>query len=602
MRKITHRIAVSMAVMLALGSAFFFFRKRPAAPPAPARAERQYSYFSTSPVFDAGYAAAAPQSSDGAVRGILVPHHLLAARLIAEAFETISTDRAVTVVLISPNHFSAGKGKVITTASDWRTPYGPLPGDAEAVRSLEAAGAVTVEEDPFTNEHGVSGIVPFIRKSLPNARVVPVIVRDTAGEPDVAKFAEAAKGIFGRDAIFVASFDFSHEMTAVAAGFHDRKSLAVVSSFDDAGVSALDVDSMPGLRLSMRLLKDAGAERFSLLARSDSSVLSGRPDQPDVTSYLVGTFMAGERTSDDDVTLLALGDMMLARGVEAEMRRHGPGYPFERLPRLFKGSDIVTANAEGVFFDAPIAKRPVKPDDLRFPLMPSLLPLLQRIGFTHFGLANNHAMNFGASALAASRGLLRGAGIEPFGDPSDAGAVSSTTVVRERRVAQIGYHQFSGHGPDNVLAAIAEAKRAGDFVAVYPHWGVEYQPQPTRMQVALAHRFIDAGADVVLGAHPHVIQPVETYKGKAIFYSLGNFIFDQSFSPETSRGLAVGIADSASGTTFYLLPIDIKRAQASLMPYDRRSTLLQKLADDSVASDEEKSAIASGIFTLTHSP
>ncbi len=589
--------------IVALGGAFFFFLPpRPVPEPSACPKTLHYSYFSTPPVFDKGYADAPLSRHDSAVKAILVPHHLLAARLIAGAFGKIATDRAVTVVLLSPNHFSAGKGNLIATAASWQTPYGLLAADCDAVAKLEAARAVSVEEAPFGKEHGVSGIVPFIRKSLPNARVVPVIVRDTATDADLEKFAGAAKTAFGRDTLFVASFDFSHELSDTAAQFHDRKSLAAVETLDGEGAKALDIDSMPGLRLTMRLLEDIGARKFSLLAHTNSSQLTGRADQPDVTSYLAGTFSEGHPSSDDDLTLLTFGDLMLSRGVEANLRAHGPTYPFDGMPRLFKGSDIVTANAEGVFVDVPEAQKPKAPDDLRFPFATSLLPYLKRIGFTHLDLANNHAFNFGGSALEASRGLLQKAGIEPFGDPANAGQISSRTFVRGRYVTQIGYHQFSGHGPDEVLSAIAAARKAGDVVIVYPHWGVEYEPDPTRLQVALAHRFIDAGANAVIGAHPHVIQPVEIYKGKAIFYSLGNFIFDQSFSAEASRGLAVGIADNARDTTFYLLPLEIRNARASLMPYAKRGTLLQKLAADSAVPDEVGKGIATGIFTLTKQP
>jgi len=581
--------ALVAAAVLALGGAFFVFPRRAAAPRAEAvcPAVTHYSYFSTPPVFDQGYAEAGEVAPDASVKGVLVPHHLLAAKLVAGAFGRIATDRDATVVLVSPNHFSAGRGRIITTAASWRTPYGTLPGDCAAVEALKAAGAASVEEAPFEKEHGVSGIVPFIRKSLPHARVVPVIVRDDASDADLEKFAQAARRIFGPDTLFVASFDFSHELTDTAAKFHDRMSLAVVDAFDDAGARALDIDSMPGLRLSMRLLEQAGAPRFSLVEGSNSSELTHRPDQPDVTSYLAGTFAAGEKTSDDDVTLLAFGDLLLARGVETAVAKHGPDYPFEPIRRLLRGSDLVTANAEGVFADVGEDLKPVKGEDLKFPFEPALLPYLKRLGFTHLGEANNHASDFGRPALETSRAAMGAAGLATFGDPSNAEALTSMTEVRGRKIAQIGYSQFGGK-PDATLAAIAEAKKAGAFVVVYAHWGVEYEPKPTQLQVSLAHRFVEAGA--VIGSHPHVIQPIEVYKGKAIFYSLGNFIFDQPSAGPTGQGLAVGMADGAEGTTFYLMPLEIRGAQASLMPYEKRSTLIRQLG------------VPTGVFTLKPSP
>ncbi len=580
--KTSHRIAFACLLAVALLGAFFIWRgeveERDVHASCPGTT--QYSYFSTADVFDAGYNAAVRQVPAARVKGILVPHHLLAAPRIAEAFETIATKRDVTVVLVSPDHFSAGQAPIVTTAAAWRTPYGTLASDCDGVERLARAGAVVIDEAPFKKEHGVSGLVPFVKKSLPNARLVPLLVKDTATDADLEKALKALHDVFGTRMLLVASFDFSHEMTDTVAEFHDRKSLAVIETFDDAGAKALDIDSMPGLRLSLRALERVGAVRFSLLAHSNSSRLTKRPDQADVTSYLVGTFSVGKKQANDDLTLLAFGDMMLARGVEATMRRDGPAAPFEGVPRLFKGSDLVTANAEGVFFDAAEAQKPVAPDDLRFPFEPSLLPVLRRLGFTHLGLANNHALNFGKAALVASRARMRKEGIEPFGDPANTDEISTTTEVRGRKITQIGYHQFNGHGPEDVLTRIAEAKKNGDFVAVYPHWGVEYQSKPTQAQTALARRFIDTGADVVLGAHPHVVEPVEIYKGKAIFYSLGNFIFDQSFSKETSEGLAVGIADTAKETTYYLIPMTIRANRIGLMSYTERGIFLKKIGLD----------------------
>jgi poly-gamma-glutamate synthesis protein (capsule biosynthesis protein) len=290
--------------------------------------------------------------------------------------------------------------------------------------------------------------------------------------------------------------------------------------------------------------------------------------------------------------------MMLARGVEATIQRNGVAFLFDGMRRLYKGSDLVTTNAEGVFSDVSEAQKPVEPDDLRFPFEPAWLATLARTGFTHLGLANNHSNNFGREALVVARGLIQAAGMNTFGDPSNQSEIMNVTSVRGRRVAQIGFHQFAGQGADDVVKAIGTAKKGGAFVVVYPHWGVEYERRPTRTQMELAHRFIDAGADVIIGAHPHVLQTVEVYNGKAIFYSLGNFIFDQSFSAATSEGLAVGIADDGKETVFHLMPFDIRNGQPRLMSYEKRRMLLRTLAQDSNVSDDVKASIESGIFTL----
>ncbi|WKZ29423.1 MAG: AmmeMemoRadiSam system protein B [Patescibacteria group bacterium] len=600
MRRIAHNIVVGTLFVAALFGAFFVWTRRieerEIAKVCPE--SLQYSYFSTPDTFDKAYQSAEPRASDANIKGLIVPHHLLAASLIAEAFEAVETERPKTVVLVSPNHFMAGQAPILTTPSSWRTPYGQLESDCDAVERLARVGAAAIEEEPFTREHGISGIVPFIKKSMPNARIVPLIVKETATDAEIERVVREMREIFGSRVLVVGSFDFTHELTDTAARFHDRKSLAVLRALDDEGARAVDIDSRQGLRLVMRFMDSVGARRFSLFAQSNSAELTEHPGQPDVTSYLVGSYKGGKKEKDATITLLAFGDMMLARGVEALLQGKEPNHLFAGMPRLFKGSDLVTANAEGVFIDVPEEQKPRAPDDLRFPFEPWLLSTLKRAGFTHLGYANNHALNFGTSALEGARELTRQAGLVPFGDPSNRDGVMATTDVRGRAVVQIGYHQFGGRDMEEIAKAIVDAKRQGAFIVVYPHWGVEYERFPTQAQKNIAHAFIDAGADVVLGAHPHVIQPIEVYKGKAIFYSLGNFIFDQSFSAETSQGLAVGIAADEKETVFHLMPIEIRAVQPSLMSFEKRGMLLRTLAEDSYVSEDVKAAIASGIFTL----
>ncbi len=110
------------------------------------------------------------------------------------------------------------------------------------------------------------------------------------------------------------------------------------------------------------------------------------------------------------------------------------------------------------------------------------------------------------------------------------------------KIGFVGFHEFSYVGLDNVLAEIDRLRPTVDVLIVSPHWGVEYQKEPTSSMRKNARLFIDHGADAVIGAHPHVVGNIDEYQGKKIFYSLGNFAFDQYFSKETMNGLAVHIS------------------------------------------------------------
>ena len=123
-----------------------------------------------------------------------------------------------------------------------------------------------------------------------------------------------------------------------------------------------------------------------------------------------------------------------------------------------------------------------------------------------------------------------------------------------------------------------------DFIIVFAHWGIEYKDKETKEQVVLGHELIDAGADLIIGSHPHVIQPIEIYKNKAIFYSLGNFIFDQGFSKATKEGLGVRVVLEKNQITFKLIGLEINKNKLSFPEKEtfqsRMNILISELPQD----------------------
>jgi poly-gamma-glutamate synthesis protein (capsule biosynthesis protein) len=114
--------------------------------------------------------------------------------------------------------------------------------------------------------------------------------------------------------------------------------------------------------------------------------------------------------------------------------------------------------------------------------------------------------------------------------------------VLNEKIALISYNQFTKEAKSNALEDIEEAKRKGaSLILLFSHWGNEYVPVANQIFVDLAHEFIDKGVDLIVGGHPHVIQNKEIYQDKSIYYSLGNFVFDQYFSHETQEGLLLKI-------------------------------------------------------------
>lgn len=279
---------------LALGS-FIYNITHNNQPSNQCSASFHYSYFSSKSFFDDAYknisqniSIKIPEHKE--IKGVLVNHHLLASNLIAETITQIATMTPLTVILVSPNHFSLGQGKIISSVYRWDTPYGILESDCEVIYKLQKRGVVSISELQFGKEHGISGIVSFIKKSLPNAKVVPIIVKDSLSEEELNQFIDVMYEITGNSGVIIGSYDFSHNVLPSVAQIQDKKSLEIIKNMDVAQIKKVAVDSKPGLEIVIKYLKKIGANKFTLMANTNSGEILHLPDLKETTSYIDGFF------------------------------------------------------------------------------------------------------------------------------------------------------------------------------------------------------------------------------------------------------------------------------------------------------------------------
>ncbi len=241
------------------------------------------------------------------------------------------------------------------------------------------------------------------------------------------------------------------------------------------------------------------------------------------------------------VTLVAVGDVMLDRAIDARIERHGVEWPFAEVRDVLRGADLAFCNLE-----CPLSADGIKINkQIAFKADPANVGALTDAGFDIVSLANNHTLDCNRSGLIETIGCLDEAGIAHTGaggTPADA-ARPTIVIVRGLRIAFLARNAWLSEGawfrpdaptsayldPETIESEVRSASRQADVVVVSLHWGVEYSTVPRESQVELAHRIIDAGADLILGHHPHVLQKVEKYHGGVIAYSLGNFLFDSAF-------------------------------------------------------------------------
>ncbi len=275
------------------------------------------------------------------------------------------------------------------------------------------------------------------------------------------------------------------------------------------------------------------------------------------------------------VSVLFVGDIMLDRAVSETARSKGSQSLFASSSELFSRVDFSLANLEGPITDNPSIVG-INHDMLRFTFDPVLTrEILAPLNLSAVSLANNHSLDFGRSGYNATRQYLATWDIAAFGDPfNTTGLISATLRQGSKTICLVGYSELFNPDTTSAVDEIARLRGSCWRIVVFAHWGLEYSHGVTLAQQAEAHAFVDAGADLVVGAHPHVVEPMEVYNGHAIFYSLGNFMFDQNFSWDTQHAFALRADFYPGKTRLTLTPVTIAQEHSSLTQEpDRTKTL-----------------------------
>ena len=221
-------------------------------------------------------------------------------------------------------------------------------------------------------------------------------------------------------------------------------------------------------------------------------------------------------------------------------------YPFLTTADFTSKADITFGNLE-----APIVENcPTSPTGMVFCARPEAIEGLKFAGFDILSLANNHILNHGQEGLDQTTNLLNVNTILP--------SQGSKIAIKHLKNLSLGFLAFDlvTYSNTPLLETIMENAEKVDILMISLHWGAEYSKIPTETQKKLAREIIDAGAKIIIGHHPHVTQPVEEYHNGLIFYSLGNFVFDQAWSEETKKGeMAKIIFEAKKIKSYELVPV-----------------------------------------------
>ncbi len=325
-------------------------------------------------------------------------------------------------------------------------------------------------------------------------------------------------------------------------------------------------------------------------------------DTPDAAAEGADDTPAVPEPEPEPVTLLFTGDVLLSDYVLENYDRDGiSGVLSPVLLEAMQTADITVINNE-----FPFSTRGEQAPDKQFTFRvnPDYVRVLTDMGVDIAGIANNHVLDFGPDALLDTFETLENTGIDYMGAGSDLSRASAL-ITKEVNGKTFGFLAasrvipvvswdiknaspgvFTTYDPALLLAAIKEARTHCDFLSVFVHWGIERDEYPQDYQVTMAQQYIDAGADLVVGAHPHVLQGIAYYENKPVFYSLGNFIFNREI-PRTAV-LRVTVPPEGS-PVFQLIAASAANARTIADDGDKRNAAcdyLESISEGIVIDDE----------------
>lgn len=285
-------------------------------------------------------------------------------------------------------------------------------------------------------------------------------------------------------------------------------------------------------------------------------------------------------TASKHLVIAAVGDIMLDGSAREIMQEHGYDYAFDKMRPWLQKADIAFGNLEG-----PLTTRGTPAPDKKYLFRSpptKVATALKDAGFDVVSLANNHSLDYGSDGLADTVSALNDAGILHVGAGENL-AIARRAAVLERNGLKVAFLGYSLTFPEEFWATansagtvfgyreivendIKAARQKADIVVASFHWGQESKTELRPYQVALGHAAIDAGASLVIGHHPHILQGVERYKNGVILYSMGNFAFGSYSQKAKVSALAEVEFDGDNLTQVRLQPINVFNVDVLFQP------------------------------------
>jgi AmmeMemoRadiSam system protein B len=469
---------------------------------------------------------------DVRVTGITVPHHLLAADLIARGFWAASGNNYDRIILISPDHFSRSRRPFATTRLDIETPLGTIHTDKAAAEALLSNTKLFDDSDLFKQEHGIAALLPFVRHFFPLARIVPIVVSYGSTRSGWDAAVAALEPLVDPGTLIVQSTDYSHYLTHEIAIQRDQETLNVIAANDLDAVAQLiqpdHMDSKGSQYIQMRLQTKLKKARGTVIANRNSAEYSAFGKK--TTSYVVTIYSTepedGSKVHYDDQSIVYFGgDVFIGRWFTPLLADQDVRDRVITIIRAITSGAPLIINLEGVLLDDPPSGISA---ELHVMYASLAVPILKALNVRVAGLANNHSHDLGTKGIHESVQVLKRAGITPL-PHMQAVELKDFGLTAINFIGVRDYRNYPVAKSTADLQQVCRMKARMPLVALV-HWGQEYTHTPQPATYTAAQALHTCGVNVIVGAHSHqAAHEVEAIQGGGfqMTYSLGNLLFDQ---------------------------------------------------------------------------
>lgn len=475
---------------------------------------------------------------------LIVPHHLTAAVTIAAGIDALVPQHPTSILLLSPDHFSACTTILCTGEVRYVTPLGETTPDPDVLHRLRSSSLVSEHPALFQREHGVKAVVPFLVRALPSARVTPLVVsirpQWQSYQQDILDLVRAS---LKSDTVLVISSDFSHYLPLVESDTADERTAQALFARDFQGIADLhnsDQSDCPAcLWVAAKIADERGAYNPSVLLHTNSARLLDDPSIVSTTSHFAIAFYRNAALSGDDLAIG--GDVTLTRSGSGSIPRIASA-----LMEAWSGNGPRIVNLEG-----PLREHCSPMNHPYIFCNPLSLWRLIRDRATHWGIENNHMLDQGIDGIGNTRVLLEHEGevaLDAEGAVVGGMRIFALTNLLNPVVDASAVDIAAQYR--RVLHALRMGSGSTLPQVVFVHTGTEYHSLVSGAERAYLRTFIDAGAKAVIAVHSHVQSDMEMYKGLPIFHGIGNFLFDQYDAVSTSTAKIVRLR-SGSGQLLF---------------------------------------------------